>query len=101
MTVSSEIYLYGYLIALCAAFIGTICQIITFARKALRRISTGVLFLAMNVSDMIHILISIYIPIIYGFQQPDQSDRSFTCRLRHFHSYFTSNFSAWILTASK
>ena len=98
---SSQIYLYGYLVVSCLALFGNAFQIMTFSRKALLRISTGVFFLALSISDMIHVLINLYVPIVYGFHQSDRSDQFFTCRLRHFSSYFTSNFSAWVLTASR
>ena len=98
--VSSNIVLYGYFLILCIGFVGNICQIITFSRKTMRQISTGVLFLAMSISDLIYLLVSVYILIIYGFQQADQSKLAISCRIRHFTVYFTTNFSAWMLMMS-
>jgi hypothetical protein len=100
LTVSSNIFLYGYIIIMIIGFIGNICQIITFSRKTMRNVSTGVLFLALSISDTVYLLLSLYVLIIYGFQIPDKSDYAKTCQFRHYISYLSTNFSAWMLTTS-
>ncbi|CAF1052713.1 unnamed protein product [Rotaria sp. Silwood1] len=98
VSVSSNIFLYGYIIMLIIGFTGNICQILTFSRKTLRNISTGILFLALSISDTIYLLLSLYVLIIYGFHVPDQSNYAKNCQFRHFTSYLSTNFSAWMLT---
>ena len=98
---SSNIFLYGFISILVVGFIGNTCQILTFSRKTMRNISTGVFFLALSISDTMYLLLSIYTVIIYGFQIPDRSDYARTCQLRHFIHYLTTNFSAWMLAIGK
>lgn len=100
LSAATNIFLYGYLIIMCIGFVGNLCQILTFSRKTMRNVSTGVLFLALSISDTLYLLLSTYVLIIYGFKLSDKSDLAVTCRLRHFSSYFTTNFSAWMLTMS-
>ena len=99
--VSTNIFLYGYLTMMCIGFFGNLCQIVTFSRKTMRHVSTGVFFLALSISDFIYLLLHFHIVIVYGLGHPDRSDLNHTCRLRHFLNYLTTNFSAWILTISK
>ena len=101
LAVSTNVFRYGYTVILIIGFIGNICQIVTFSRKTMRQISTGVLFLVLSLSDTIYLLVAVYVVHIYGFQQSDRSNMALSCRIRHFTSYFTSNFSAWILTMSE
>ncbi|CAF2688650.1 unnamed protein product [Rotaria sp. Silwood2] len=97
LSVSSNIFLYGYIIILIIGFTGNICQIITFSRKTLRNISTGVLFLALCISDTIYLLLSIYVVIVFGFNIPDRSNYARDCQFRHYLNYLSTNFSAWML----
>ena len=101
ISVSSKIFLYGLFCILTVGFIGNTCQIITFSRKTMRNVSTGVLFLALSISDTMFLLLSTYNLTIYGFQVPDRSDYARTCQLRHFMHTLTTNFSAWMLATSK
>ena len=101
ISTSSKIFLYGLIAVLTVGFIGNACQIITFSRKTMRSVSTGVLFLALSISDTMFLLLSTYNLFIYGIQIPDRSDYAKTCQLRHFFSYLTTNFSAWMLATSK
>ena len=101
LSASKNIFLYGFLLMLTVGFIGNTCQILTFSRKTMRNVSTGILFLALSISDTMYLLLSTYSVIIYGFQAPDRSDSAKTCQLRHFISYLTTNFSAWMLAMSK
>ena len=101
LAAASNTFLYGYLVILCIGFVGNICQILTFSRATMRNVSTGVLFLALSISDILNLLLSSYVMIIYGFKVSDKSNLAITCRLRHFTSYLTTNFSAWMLTLSK
>lgn len=101
LSVSTNIFLYGYILILIVGFVGNFCQIVTFCRKTMRRVSTGILFLALSISDTVYLLLCLYILIIYGFQQTDRSNQNISCRIRHFTNYFTTNFSAWMLTLSK
>ena len=98
---SSRIFLYGLISILIVGYIGNTCQIITFSRKTMRNVSTGVLFLAVSISDTMYLLTSIYVLITYGFQIADRSVYGRTCQFRHFTNTVTTNFSAWILTLSK
>lgn len=101
ITTSSNIFLYGLISILIVGFIGNTFQIITFSRKTMRNISTGVLFLALSISDTIYLLLSIYNLIIFGLQIPDRSDYARACQIRHFSGYLATNFSAWMLAMSK
>ena len=101
ITTSSNIFLYGFIFILIVGFIGNTFQIITFSRKTMRNVSTGVLFLALSISDTIYLLLAIYNLITFGFQIPDRSDYARACQIRHFSSYLATNFSAWMLTLSK
>ena len=98
LAVTTNIFLYGYLTIMCIGFIGNTCQILIFFRKTMRNVSTGVLFLALSISDMTYLLLCIYVVVIYGFQKSDQSHANMSCQARHFLNYFTTNFSAWMLT---
>ncbi|CAF1021296.1 unnamed protein product [Rotaria sordida] len=98
LSVSSDIFQYGYIVFLIIGFIGNICQIMTFLRKTMRNISTGIFFLALSVSNIIYLLVSIYVLMIYGFQISDQSNYPKTCQFRHYMIYLSTNFSAWMLT---
>ena len=98
LSVSTDIFLYGYLIVMIIGFIGNACQILTFCRKTLRRVSTGVLFLALSISDTAYLLTCFYVLLVYGFKLSDKSDLTVTCKFRHFTTYLTTNFSAWMLT---
>jgi hypothetical protein len=100
LSTSSNIFLYGYLVVMIIGFMGNICQITTFSRKTMRNVSTGVLFLALSISDTVYLLLCLYVLIVYGFQIPDQSNYGKTCQFRHFISYLSTNFSAWMLTTS-
>ncbi|UJR09875.1 hypothetical protein I4U23_014097 [Adineta vaga] len=64
----------------------------------MRTLSTGILFLAMSISDTIYLLLCSYVLIIYGFKISDQTNYAHTCQFRHFISYLSTNFSAWMLT---
>jgi len=76
---SSNSY-YSYLLPLDLYYLAcNICQIMTFSRKTMRNVSTGILFLALSISDTIYLLLCLYNLIIYGFQIPDQSDYGKTC----------------------
>ncbi|CAF2618685.1 unnamed protein product [Rotaria sp. Silwood2] len=97
-SVSSNIFVYGYIIILIIGFIGNICQILTFSHKTLRNISTGILFFALSISDTIYLLLSFYVLIIYGFRIPDQSNYAKSCQFRHYMNHLSTNFSAWMLT---
>ena len=97
LSVSSNIFLYGYLIVMIVGFIGNACQMVTFARRTLRTVSTGVFFLALSISDTLYLLKSVHVLVVYGFNLPDRSDQVITCKLRYFVNYFTTNFSAWML----
>lgn len=101
LSASTNIFLYGLILMLTVGFVGNTCLILTFSRRTMKNVSTGVLFLALSVSDTMYLLLSTYNLIIYGFQVPDRSNYAQTCRLRHFISYLTTNFSAWMLTTSK
>lgn len=98
---TSTVYLYGYLILLSVGFVGNAFQIATFSRKTMRHISTGVMFLALSISDTIYLCLCPYLLVVYGFKLPDQSDYARTCQFRHFLTYLTTNFSAWMLVASE
>ncbi|CAF1255023.1 unnamed protein product [Rotaria sp. Silwood1] len=98
ISISSNIFLYGYIIIMIIGFSGNICQIITFSRKTMRKVSIGVLFLALSISDTVYLLLSLYILIIYGFNIPDQSNYPKLCQFRHYIHYLATNFSAWMLT---
>ena len=100
LSTASNIFLYGYIIIMIIGFIGNMCQIIIFTRKTMRNVSTGVLFLALSISDTVYLLLSSYVLIIYGFQVSDQSNYAKTCQFRHFISYLSTNFSAWMLVTS-
>ncbi|CAF3645710.1 unnamed protein product [Rotaria sp. Silwood1] len=69
----------------------------TFSRKTMRHTSTGILFLALSISDTIYLLLSIYVTIVFGFQIPDQSNYAKNCQFRHYLNYLSTNFSAWML----
>lgn len=97
LAVSANIFLYGFPTIMCIGFVGNACQILIFGRKTMRSVSTGILFLALSISDMTYLLVCIYLVITYGFQKPDRSDTNISCRIRHFLIYFTTNFSAWML----
>ena len=101
LSTSTNIFCYGLILILIIGFVGNTCQIITFSRKTMKNVSTGVFFLALSVSDTMYLLLSTYNLITYGFQVPDRSNYARTCQLRHFISYLTTNFSAWMLTTSK
>lgn len=97
---SMDIYLYGYTLVMCIGLIGNICQIITFSQKLMQSLSTGILFLAMSISDTKYILQCLYVVLIYGFKVSDRSNYGQTCQFRHFMNYLSTNFSAWMLTTS-
>jgi hypothetical protein len=101
LAVSANIFKFGYLIIMSIGFIGNICQIITFSRRTMRRISTGVLFLALSISDTTFLCLNIYPMLIYGFGVIDRSDINVACRARHFLNNFVTNFSAWMLVTSE
>ena len=101
ISISSNIFLYGLISILTVGFLGNMCQILTFSRKTMRNVSTGVLFLALSISDTIFLALAFYNLITFGFQIPDRSDYEKMCRLRHFMNYLSTNFSAWMLTISK
>lgn len=101
ISTSSKVFFYGFISILIVGSIGNTFQIITFTRKTMRNVSTGVLFLALSISDTIYLLLSIYNLITFGFQIPDRSDYIRACQIRHFSSYLATNFSAWMLTLSK
>ena len=101
LSVSTNVFLYGYLTIMTIGFIGNTCQIITFGRRTLRRVSTGVLFLALSISDTIYLLLRIYVLLIYGFKVPDRSNPTVSCQIRHFFNYLATNFSAWMLALSQ
>lgn len=101
LAVSTNVFRYGYMVILVVGFIGNICQIMTFSRPTMRRISTGILFLILSISDTIYLFVTIYVVYIYGFQRVDRSNLSMSCRIRHFTTNFTSYFSPWILTTSE
>ncbi len=101
ISLATNIFRYGYVIIMIVGFTGNICQIATFSRKKLRNISTGVLFLALSISDTVYLLLCLYILIVYGFNIPDRSDYAKTCQFRHFMTYVSTNFSAWMLMTSK
>ncbi len=61
----------------------------------MRNFSTGILF-----SCIKYIRYNLYNLILYGFQIPDRLDYAKTCQFRHFISYLSKNFSAWILTTN-
>ncbi|CAF1255004.1 unnamed protein product [Rotaria sp. Silwood1] len=98
LSIVSNIFLYGYIIIMIIGFTGNIFQIITFSHKTMRKISTGILFLALSISDTVYLLLSLYILIIYGFNIPDQSNYPKLCQFRHYMYYLATNFSAWMLT---
>lgn len=100
ISIASGIFSYGYIVIMTIGLTGNLCQMITFSRKTMRSIGTGILFLALSVSDTIYILDSFYVIIVYGFNVPDNSDFPRTCRLRHYFIYLSSNFSPWMLTIS-
>jgi len=101
LSISANIFLYGYLIVMIIGFIGNLFQILTFSRQTMRNVSTGVLFIALSISDSIYLCLTFYTLLVYGFSVPDRTDLNVTCKLRHFMSYFSTNFSAWTLTISK
>ncbi|CAF0881784.1 unnamed protein product [Adineta ricciae] len=98
ISASMDIYLYGYTLVMFIGLIGNICQIITFSQKFMQSLSTGILFLAMSISDTIYILQCLYVVIVYGFKISDRSNYGQTCQFRHFMNYLSTNFSAWMLT---
>ncbi|CAF3738203.1 unnamed protein product [Rotaria sp. Silwood1] len=100
LSIVSNIFLYGYIIIMIIGFTGNIFQIITFSHKTMRKISTGILFLALSISDTVYLLLSLYILIIYGFNIPDQSNYPKLCQFRHYIHYLATNFSAWMLTTN-
>lgn len=99
--ISTKLFLYGYLLMVCIGTVGNILQIMIFSRKVMRRISIGIFFFWLAISNTIYMLLRIYVVIIYGFQMKDRSSLECTCRVRHFFSYFITNFSAWILVFGK
>lgn len=101
LSVSTNLFRYGYMIIMIIGFIGNLFQVLTFSRRTMRNVSTGVLFLALSVSDTLYLCSNFYVLFVYGYSIPDRSDYNVTCKIRHFMSYFTTNFSAWILTISK
>ena len=101
ISASSNIFLYGYIIIMIIGFIGNSFQIITFSRKTMRNVSTGILFLALSISDTVYLLLCFYVLLVYGFKLPDRSNYAQTCQFRHFISYLSTNCSAWMLTISK
>lgn len=101
LSVASNIFRYGYLTVMCIGFFGNTCQIITFSRKTMRHVSTGVFFLALSISDLMYLLLCTYVLVIFGFQQSDQSNQTISCRIRHFSNNLATNFSAWMLMLSK
>ncbi|CAF4526704.1 unnamed protein product [Rotaria sp. Silwood2] len=98
ISISSNIFLYGYIIMMIIGFTGNIFQIMTFSRKTMTKMSTGILFLALSVSNTVYLLLSLYVLIIYGFNIPDQSNYAKVCQFRHYMYYLSINFSAWMLT---
>lgn len=100
LAITTNIFLYGFLTIMSIGFIGNACQILIFFRKTMRNVSTGVLFLALSISDMVYLSTCAYVVVIYGFQSTDRSNQNISCRIRHFFNYFTTNFSAWMLTIS-
>jgi len=51
LAVSSNIFLYEYILIMIIGFIGNICQIMIFSRK-----NTGILFLVLSISDSIYVI---------------------------------------------
>jgi hypothetical protein len=61
-------YQIGYLVIFLLGFFGNTASLLTFSRPTLRKISTGCLFIALAISDMLYLLICVIDVLEFGLQ---------------------------------
>jgi hypothetical protein len=66
--ISIRFYQIGYPITFLLGFIGNTLSLITFSSAALRKVSTGCLFMVLAVSDTMFLLICVFDFVEFGLQ---------------------------------
>ena len=60
-------YQIGYSFTFLLGFLGNAASLLTFSRPTLRKISTGCLFIALAISDILYLLMCIFDYLEFGF----------------------------------
>lgn len=67
-TITTQFFVWGYLVTFILGFIGNTLSLFTFSRSTLRNISTRCLFILLAISDTFYLLIAIIDFVEFGFQ---------------------------------
>ena len=67
-SITTQFYLWGYLVTFLLGFTGNILSLLTFCRATLRNVSTGCLFILLAISDTLYLLIAVIDFVEYGLQ---------------------------------
>jgi len=67
-SITTQFFLWGYLITFLLGFTGNILSLLTFFRPTLRNISTGCLFILLAVSDTLYLLVAVIDFVEFGLQ---------------------------------
>ncbi|CAF3630676.1 unnamed protein product [Adineta steineri] len=98
-SITTQFYLWGYLITFLLGFTGNTLSLLTFSRSTLRNISTGCLFIILAISDTLYLFISIIDFAEFGLKVRfyHRVDYDQLCRFRMFTICVSQVYSAWLL----
>ena len=98
-SITTQFYLWGYLVTFLLGFVGNTLSFLTFLRPILRGVSTGCLFLLLATTDTLYLLIAVIDFVEFGLQVRLylRVDYDALCRFRAFTICVAQLYSAWIL----
>ena len=67
-SITTQIFLWGYLVTFLLGFTGNILSFLTFYRPTLRNVSTGCLFILLAISDTLYLLVAVIDFVEFGLQ---------------------------------